>query len=283
MGRLELLPNEVIVRVLVLLLGDDIQKCRRVCQYLRKIIDYTKQLQYLVDLAYLGYAEPDFPRMDLDYDQKSQLMREHRLRGPAPCQTFTLNTSILRPEDTEPRLSVICGGVYAQGFSSVENHFVHDLCFYRLPSWNHGTGLESWSFNNMGMNVVQIALDPEVNLLCLVEFLDIEDPNLPAHTAYNIHLRALDTNEPHLGAALSKFTWRLQLPNTRDPHMRITIHIIGNLLGVFFLFQNSPLTLPYLVIWDWTLGLEIIEIRTGRSTGDCFTIIDQELVVFLSS
>ncbi|KAG9102626.1 hypothetical protein FRC06_001579 [Ceratobasidium sp. 370] len=266
------------VQILALVPGKDIQKCRRVCQHLHEVIDSTAQLQYLIELDYLGYAEPLHPRLDLTYDQKAKLLREHRVRGAFPSHTFTLETTSSSEYEGAKNYTSLCGGVYIEGFGTLETNLARYLELHRLPSWNRGTELKQWKLD-LGMDALHVDLDLDLNLLCLVEARDVELDGGPNSVDLNVYLRTLDSNNAHPGAALSKLSWRFDgRANLDDPHAwSISSHIVGNLMGILFSHRRSFTNC--LIVWDWPSGSELLHLRNRGVAPGSFTIITQELVV----
>ncbi|KAG8709071.1 hypothetical protein FRC08_018548, partial [Ceratobasidium sp. 394] len=278
MGSLLSTPNETIIYILTLMSGKDMQKCRRISRRLHELIDSTAQLQYLIELDYLGYAEPLHPRLDLTYDQKTKLLREHRVRGTSPSHTFTLETATSLEDMRSQNYIGLCAGVYVEGFGAMETDLARRLKFYELPSWNRGTELKQWELD-LGMDALHINLDLNLNLLCLVEAQDVGLDGGPNQADFNVYLHTLDSNNAHPGAALSKLSWRSDTRvNPHDPHdWSIRSHIVGNLLGV--LFSHRMPSANTLIIWDWMSGSKLLRLRNEGDVPGSFTIINKEFIV----
>ncbi|KAG8790772.1 hypothetical protein FRC12_011054 [Ceratobasidium sp. 428] len=276
MGVLLSAPDEIIIQILLLVPGKNIQRCRRICRHFHELVDSTAQLQYLIELIHLRYVEPAHPRHDLTYHQKAKLLREHRLRGASPSHTFTLDTTLPSElEETEAQnYAALCDGVYVEGFGPRIDVSIRRLEFYRLPSWNRGTELKKWVLQ-LRVEAVHIDLNLDLNLLCLVEIQNTGHDN-PA--AFDVHLRTLGSDGVHPGAALSKLSWGAnQGSSSHVSAWRMSSHILGDLLGILCTHQSS--TANYLIVWDWPSGLKLLHLHnTGQAPGS-FTIIDNKYVV----
>jgi hypothetical protein len=222
------------------------------------IIDNSAQLQYLIELGLLGYAEPINLRLDLTYEQKTQLLREHRARGASPSNVLTIEITPCSclSNDSSKNYYTLCRGVYIEGFGPALTGITRHLELYQLPSWNRGTALKRWC-HDLGMDASSVALDPDFNLLSIVEAQTLFVNAVADQIIFQVHLRTLDSNDAHPGAMFSKLSWAPDQERLRDYRQWDTRPlIVGNLLAV--IFYNSIFGVNYLVVWDWTSGLMLL-------------------------
>ncbi|KAG8793607.1 hypothetical protein FRC12_002239 [Ceratobasidium sp. 428] len=276
MGTLLSVPDEIIIRILLLVSAKDIQRYRRICRQLHEVVDSTAKLQYLVELDHLGYVEPTRPRRDLTYDQKAKLLREHRLRGASPSHTFTLETIFpsKRENTKHQNYTTLRDGVYVEGFGSQLGGSNRYLKLYQLPSWNRGTELNKWELR-LAVDTVHVDLNFDLNLLCLVEEQGAgrNDP-----TVFHVHLRTLNSNDAHPRATFPKLSWRAnQGSYSHICAWKMSSHIVGNLLGTLFSHRRSMMN--YLIVWDWPSGSKLLHLDNMGYAPGSFTILDNKYVV----
>ncbi|KAG8735576.1 hypothetical protein FRC12_018012 [Ceratobasidium sp. 428] len=206
----------------------------------------------------------------------TKLLREHRVRGASPSHTFTLDTT--HPSELGDaqarRYTALCDGIYVEGLGSYTDGSIRHLKFYRLPSWNRGTELKKWELQ-LGVDTVHIDLNLDLNLLCLVAF---QNPGFNGPTIFDVHLRTLDSDGVHPGAALSKLSWRANQGNSsHDFAWKMSSHIVGDLLGILFSHEGSMMN--YLIVWDWPSGSKLLHLDTAGHAPGSFTIIDNKYIV----
>lgn len=217
-----------------------------------KIIQADSYIQYLLELDTSGYVEPSNPRVDLTYLEKQRLMRSHRLRWNYPegisPDVYELQTG----EDIFPWAYV--GGVYARGIRIPDSTplTTRQLYFYQFPSSNRRVEYEQWVISDLGLDICNFAIDPEQNLLVLLEPFDVRQDKW----IYRLHLRSITTNEIHPKAPSSYSFLVYEYPTRLVPGNLFHIEISGRLLAVLFHSRNRYVP-SYLVIWDWITGTEL--------------------------
>lgn len=209
-----------------------------------------------MELDACGYIEPVNPRLDLSYSEKREIVRSHRSRWDHP-------ESIL-PEVYELHigesslLRVYTGGVYVRAVRIPSSYPIttRQLYFYQLPSSNRGVEYRHWMFSDLGVDAQKFAIDPEQDLLVLLEVNHV----YRTEGVYKLHLRSMSTNEVHAkastgGSVLVYRTWLMLVPASS-----FYLEISGSRLAVVFRSKNNfdlHVAPSYVVIWDWTTGVEL--------------------------
>ncbi|CAE6442230.1 unnamed protein product [Rhizoctonia solani] len=135
--------------------------------------------------------------------------------------------------------------------------------FYQPRSSNKGTSSKHWYHANFGFPIEVFAIQPEIDLLVLVEGIlvraeDILDDFLGtfriSHMTYRLHFRTMSTNDPH---------WLARLP-TLDTGLATqsglgSSEVIISLNGRMVMLQPNathPKSRNTPVVWDWVEGIE---------------------------
>ncbi|KAF8608512.1 hypothetical protein BDV93DRAFT_518610 [Ceratobasidium sp. AG-I] len=271
MPTFDSLPEDILRLVLVLSTPDTIRYCQQICRLLRKIIQEDPCIQYLLDLDACGYVEPRTPRSDLSYSEKREVIRLHQLRWSHPQgispEVYDIHTS--------GGLWMYVSGVYARGGRLPGSMPVtaRQLYFYQLPSPNRGTEYKHWIISELGVDTCFFMIDPEQDLLVLIE----ADNAHPGDCIYNLHLRTMSDGRIHPKALLGSSTL---VYRSLSMWTQAAIHteIYGHLLAVRFPSKRIR-GLTHIVIWDWTLGIELTRVPT-TSQRSSFTLISEDLLVF---
>jgi hypothetical protein len=228
----------------------------QICQYFKQIVDDSPQLQYLLQLNLLGYAEPLVPRADLSFAQKTQLLREqsarvNNLEGTGDFVQFYFNGK-------PPSKCCFSQGVLAH-LSPSNDHDLGCIHMYRLPSFNRNLpNFETWSHENLGVRILDFGISSAFDLLILFE--RDESPTVsdgsarPSEIIIKIHLRSLKSGLTHPAAAVPA----LKYASRRDIELEFEHQIVGTYLVVQFLFKDNLSSDSCLSVWNWTTGAEIM-------------------------
>ncbi|CAE6431474.1 unnamed protein product [Rhizoctonia solani] len=259
------LPKEIILYVLAWTPPQDLLKWCQVCRLLKRFIDESIELQYLIELYSFGYVPPSNPRRDILYPDKLRLVKEHQKRWKSTSWT-QVDTYPLKKRNPNSTSSTydFYGGVYAQGFSlpGVGEH-TRRLDLYQLPSVNRGTPWKQWSFEDLGVDVRDFVMQPDYDLLVLLELnksLPCPNPDgiegAPDLMQYfTVHLRTLGTNQPHPDA--TRPTIAYNTPSYRRSRPSFYFQIVGRYLAIQFLISNASSERSKLRVWDWTTGKDV--------------------------
>lgn len=199
------------------------------------------------------------PREDLTFTERIELLREHRTSWSHP-ERLIAEKYDLNPDPLSTYKYI--GGVFAQGLAGGvwPGQPTYNMRFHQLPSKNLGTGFKEWAFYDLGTGMVEFTIDPDQNLFALIEFLRPDHPSR-GPLEFRIHLKTLDTNEPHPGALLAT------LATTVDPVLTEAIEleqqllhvhseISGAVLATSFAISEDSLA-SWVVVYDWRRGTEL--------------------------
>lgn len=222
----------------------------------------------MLELDSCGYVEPANPRRDLTYHQKLEVVRNHRDRWNHPENitpaVFDANIEIWVPQQYVNQYvdSVFAWAAPLSDFTPYGR--VQQLHIHQLPSPNRGIEYKHWVIPDLGLDVRNFGIDPAQDLLVLLE-IDLESPH---GMVDRLHLRTMSTNEVHPSSAASGSVLfhHSSTASPLAPDRTCDFGISGRLLAVLFRPTHiHPST--YLVIWDWTTGVEL-----SVSGYTCFSI-----------
>lgn len=148
------------------------------------------------------------------------------------------------------------GGVYVQATLDLAadwKRLLHRLYCYQLSSPNRGLEYKHWIIPDLGPRIEMFEIDPEQDLLVLLETRF----EVPGDEMFRLHLRAMSTNKIHPRAATGHLDILLQhQPDTFESNCPF-LEISGCLLAA--LLKSRTGSHPsYLVIWNWTTGVELL-------------------------
>ncbi|KAF8707526.1 6-phosphogluconate dehydrogenase, decarboxylating, partial [Rhizoctonia solani] len=282
------LPKEIILCIFVRTPAKDLLKWYQVCQLFKRLIDDSAELQYLIELYSFGYVAPGNPRRDLLSTEKVQLLKQHQKRWKSTSWT-QVDVYPLKKRNLNGDTSTYdyCGGVYAQGSSFPGGQYTRRLDLYQIPSVNKGIPWKQWSFDDLGVDTRDFVMQPEYDLLVLLESNQtVLYPNSaginegePDRTHYfTIHLRTLRTNEPHPDAA--RPTINYSTPSYRRTTSSFYFQIVGRYLAVQFLVTNASGSDKFkLRVWDWTTGKDVTYIEPWQPGAKTFTFLSDQLIL----
>lgn len=284
MPNLITLPEETIVHILARTPPLGILTCREVCRVLWQIIDTSAELQYLLELYSFGYVPPSNPRLDLSYTEKLSLLREHQRQWKTTVST-KVNTYPLRRTKTGYSSTYdFYGGVYVRGSSLHSGGHTRCLDMYQFPSVNRGVEWKQWSHSDLGVDVRDFAMEPDYDLLVLMELNDIvPDRSAPegapnATQYFTIHIRSLETNQPHPDAGRATIAYNC--PAWTGSGCSFYFQVVGRYLAVVFLISGNRPARSHahrLTVWDWTTGKMITYVEPTADGAESFTFINDRL------
>ncbi|GAB1523979.1 hypothetical protein RhiTH_007131 [Rhizoctonia solani] len=256
--------------------------------FVEMVSDDSAELQYLIELYSFGYVAPGNPRRDLLSTEKVQLLKQHQKRWKSTSWT-QVDVYPLKKRNLNGDTSTYdyCGGVYAQGSSFPGGQYTRRLDLYQIPSVNKGIPWKQWSFDDLGVDTRDFVMQPEYDLLVLLESNQtVLYPNSaginegePDRTHYfTIHLRTLGTNEPHPDAA--RPTINYSTPSYRRTTSSFYFQIVGRYLAVQFLVTNASGSDKFkLRVWDWTTGKDVTYIEPWQPGAKTFTFLSDQLIL----
>lgn len=219
---------------------------------LRRITQEDNYIQFLLELDICGYTEPDNPRSDLSYSGKREVLRSHKARLDHPEKIVPETYELHAAEDGTS--SVYTGGVYVWALlqPTAWRGAIRQLYFYQFPSPNRGVKYKHWVVSDLGVEAEYYTIDPEQDLLVLLEGDSIDLP----FTGYNLHLRSMSTNQAHPKACSASTIMSYRCSTSLNPASFVSFEISGCLLAVAFR-SGSEEDPSCIVIWNWTTGVEL--------------------------
>lgn len=198
------------------------------------------------------------PRADLTLAERVELLREHRASW-SHIEKIPVERYKLHPEPLATYKYI--GGVFAQGLAGGlgedDDQPTYHMRFHQLPSKNLGVGFKEWAFYDLGASMVDFMIDPDQNLFILLE----RDRSIEhGRCGYRVHLRTLDTNEPHprallpvIGATIDRERILAEASLVAESyHMEVSGALLVILLKSVFRFLT-----PWIIVWDWRRGVEV--------------------------
>lgn len=241
------------------------------CRFLWTLIDASGELQYVLELYSLGYVLPDNPRQELTYAARLEILREHRKRWDSIMDTKPTRYTLHPPATGRTSSYHFYGGVYALGWPlSPGSGPARRLDLYQLPSVNKGIEYRHWSHPDVGADIYDLTMEPDLDLLVLLELgeslpiIGAAQDSLNTTQHFNIYLRSLESCAPHSDAAhpiinhsVTSFGGALWV---------FHFQVVGRYLAVLFLQNQRGENSTYqLVVWDWTTG-NTVTVSSARNT-----------------
>ncbi|KAG1715996.1 hypothetical protein ID866_1161 [Astraeus odoratus] len=152
---IDVLPMELVFRVLGMLDYRSLIACQQVCRYFNTLIVNDSSLQYILELAVAG--KEDNPRSSLDYHQKLDTLRKHQTAWRTLDWTNVEDIPMLGGHLWE-----LYGGVLAQ--TNIDG----SIRFRRLPSRIRGIEEMVWSVPMPDLDLRDFTMDPAQDLLVLI-------------------------------------------------------------------------------------------------------------------
>ncbi|KAF9014740.1 hypothetical protein BDZ89DRAFT_1076385 [Hymenopellis radicata] len=223
------LPVEVIGDVLAILGVVDLLACTQVNRHVYGIIADSSRLQFTIELSKYRMSSrlPDNPLHPYVKRLNSLRDREHAWRSLKWHARHRLGL---------PRVASIyefVGGIYGNGRDHDRQDPIPGISFFQLPyagpDNDSSTKYEMWTHPFHDLNILDFTIDPAQDLLVLVTHCPPESPFV-----FELHLRTLESNEPHPRAAspnLPCFAKDLLNAPPSNVAGAIRIQISGDLIG----------------------------------------------------
>ncbi|CAE7096056.1 unnamed protein product [Rhizoctonia solani] len=266
------LPLETITNILGQARPIDIRRCQLVCRHLRQLVTSSSYLQYILELDSCGYTVPLISRSDLSYEEMIKMLREHREAWQDPSSRSTEFIKILPRERVN---SYIADGVFTYGHTDKKDQLEHnptidEIHFHRLRSTNKGTGYEHWHHHDFGFPIEAFAIQPEIDLLVLVEGTVLKEQIERHHMigmmtrvykSYRLHFQTISANTPHvLSSSTFLDTGLGGVSSIKEPiGTQLTVSLNGRMIMLVGSTNHST-TERTIGVWDWVEGTEILRI-----------------------
>ncbi|KAJ3920317.1 hypothetical protein F5877DRAFT_65816 [Lentinula edodes] len=230
------LPVEILCDVLQVLSVKDLLQCNLVCKRLRRIINESSALQFIIELARCRMKPA--PTSKLPISSRLRILRDRenawRTFSPKSQHKLKLNHSGTVYEFT--------GGFYGIG-KEIDRRTAY-ITFYDLHSVMSGAQ-RSITHTFTDVNVIDFTMDPAQDLLVLVsmneELVPIpKDAATSSPYLYDLHLRTLSLNEPHPLAPSPILPCYRKLPGLNLTEGAVQIQISGDVVG--FLVKEALLS-----------------------------------------
>ncbi|CAE6467352.1 unnamed protein product [Rhizoctonia solani] len=278
------LPLETIIRIVQYLDPVDIRSARTVCQYLKDIIATDLYLQYILELDKSGYVAPRLIRQDLDYAEMIQAIRNHRNRWKHVQLGEPKSIEVPDAVNTFLHERYFIDDVHVLHFGamSTDGDITTSLHFHQLPSFNKGTDYKFWVHEGMGFTACSLAIQPEIDLMVLLEYCPLE-PTTSWHQvdqSYRIHLRTMSSNKPHpLAMSSAPFLDVGKLPHRHFDDLS-PMSLYGRILALRFVPNpHRPAFKPFVVLFDWIVGVEIGRVQLESYAGCFISFLSEEYFV----
>ncbi|KAJ1300302.1 hypothetical protein OPQ81_005124 [Rhizoctonia solani] len=274
MSKLSSLPTESIVYILRLLPPADIRTCKLVSRQLLATIQESLELQYLLELDFLGYVHPLNPLDKLSFGDKVRLLQEkHLINADGTQRHIGVRTAKFEPIGPMSANIRYSRGVLAVGKPSID--VTRQLQVYRFASSNKSTEHCSFLLKNIGVEAHDFRFEPDLDLLVLLE--SVTSPTDDTDLEMRFHLRSLSTGLAHPLALNPVLMNTFKFTTTYND---TGFQIVGQLLVILY-FTNSRLdaSSPKMCIWDWTTG-ERVAWAEVPGTDFAFVSADTFVVMF---
>ncbi|KAG8763607.1 hypothetical protein FRC11_000545 [Ceratobasidium sp. 423] len=151
---------------------------------------------------------------------------------------------------------------YSQGVLAIgglSTDLTRQLHFYQLASRNKHTGHSSWELHDKGVDAEDFRLEPDLDLLVLVERAH---PQADTNLRIKFHLRSLSTGLKHPLASIPVLTNTLKF----TAYSENGFQIIGQLLAIICFTTRRSDVPSQMYIWNWTTGELITSVAVRGST-----------------
>ncbi|KAH7341375.1 hypothetical protein B0J17DRAFT_258047 [Rhizoctonia solani] len=148
-----------------------------------------------------------------------------------------------------------------------------------------GSRLEYWYFDHLAITVRTFAIQPEIDLMILVESYPCYDPHRSQDLIkrYRIHARTMSANEPH--PLVTSALGTIPLLDLGPLHHYLStyshpIQIYGRMISLVFLPQpNLPEREPLIVVFDWIAGVDVGRFYLPPGVGYSIAFLSEEYFV----
>ncbi|KAJ3875709.1 hypothetical protein F5051DRAFT_413564 [Lentinula edodes] len=259
-SSLNVLPTELIVRVLAELDALSLTTCKSVCKMFHDIITETARLIYDIELVVA--EREDGLSCSLSAMEKLELLRNQQARWDKLEWS-----SQTRYPMKDAGLWELFGNVLAQ--NNPDGSFV----FVQLPSVHRNIPEREWKVKPTTPRFVRdFGMDPSQDLLVLIETPRRSAGRVDRH--HCIYLRSMSTATKHPLATESGCIKHLR--HFFDPDTSYSIQISLEFLAIFF-HTASVLSANEFVIWDWKTGQTKLHV-VGNELGS-FCLLSERYVL----
>ncbi|KAH9175667.1 hypothetical protein EDB89DRAFT_2135507 [Lactarius sanguifluus] len=216
---LELLPNELIVKILAMLHYRDLFSCTRVCGRIVDIIGGSALLQYHLELGRSGMEDGPLSIVSIPE-------RRERLRSYNDAWKHLRWSTCIELPNTERRhnMDVSPGGIltFASGTEREGK-----LVLVQIPSILRGIPMRQWELS-FSFTPYTRALDPSEDILVLME--PPLNPFGPYESEHRFHFLSLTTGEPHPLVAVSLLSQFRHLVRSLGANFKL--RVVQNYLAI---------------------------------------------------
>ncbi|KIJ07214.1 hypothetical protein PAXINDRAFT_103051, partial [Paxillus involutus ATCC 200175] len=238
---LDVLPLELIIRILAFVGYRDLVTCSQVCRLLHTVVEQNALLQYTIELAISGMQNG--PPSAMGHANRLTALRNSQTAWNKLQWTGTKDIPLL-----QGNLYELSGGIFVQS-----NH-LGGLEFRRLPSHYRGIDEHVWSLDLPDVDLRDFALDPAQDLLVLIARPLLRAGVRNARMEISIHLRSLTTGEEHPLA--TKPPILLHDVDLRAAILSFMVQVHSDHVAVHFISHGTAPS--ELVVWNWKTGLILL-------------------------
>ncbi|THH13361.1 hypothetical protein EW146_g6840 [Bondarzewia mesenterica] len=255
MSPFDMLPTELILKILENLDYQSILACQRVNRGLKELVDGSASLQYAVGLA--AARSHDGPASHHSTAERLQTLREHQIAW----RKLEWKEHAIFPMAVG-NVWELYGGVFVQS-----NNHSKTLYFKQLPSVLRGIDMRDWDLT-FEFRIRDFGIDPAQDLLIV-----IQESYQSGINVCNIHLRSISSGAAHSAAPKSSLLQHSLHAIQED--WSYSIIIDGDHLGILFI--NNEEADNEFVVWNWKSG-DII-LRLSRDNLNSFAFLDERFVM----
>lgn len=227
-----------------------LQATIQVCQLLFNLVQDSAYTQYLLELDASGYVEPPNHWPGSTYTERLKILQDHRIRLDDPKRASLVKYDL--QINTARSTYTYAKGTYVQIVGHPDRS-TQCFYFYQIPSSNRSTAHSHWSISDLGVNATRCEIDPEQDLLVLLEPVDLE----PGYKTCKLYLRTMSTGLPH-PKAYGDNPILVDMPaSASHPKDNVHFEISGRLVAVMFRTRSS-FTPSHVLMWDWITGTETL-------------------------
>ncbi|KIJ08313.1 hypothetical protein PAXINDRAFT_139363 [Paxillus involutus ATCC 200175] len=257
---LDVLPLELIIRILAFVGYRDLVTCSQVCRLLHTVVEQNALLQYTIELAISGMQNG--PPSAMGHANRLTALRNSQTAWNKLQWTGTKDIPLL-----QGNLYELSGGIFVQS-----NH-LGGLEFRRLPSHYRGIDEHVWSLDLPDVDLRDFALDPAQDLLVLIARPLLRAGVRNARMEISIHLRSLTTGEEHPLA--TKPPILLHDVDLRAAILSFMVQVHSDHVAVHFISHGTAPS--ELVVWNWKTGL--ILLNTYSTDIMAFAFLTERLIL----
>ncbi|KAG2753864.1 hypothetical protein P692DRAFT_20796932 [Suillus brevipes Sb2] len=237
------LPSELLIEILRHIDGRSILRCSCVCRKLKRVIDSSTELQYLIELALDCML--DGPQSTASVAERLEQLQNLR----RAWILFEWKKEVRVPMPGFCHAYELVGGVFAKTSSSVGGHNQPGPRKF-ISSWLPSSSDPGHTLvrADIGVSTRDFAIDPSQDLIALVQS-DNNFMNDSSHT--EVHMRTISSNVKHPEAS-SPVLRTLTLSAMTSAF----IQIVDDVIGMMFWME---LERPHITIWNWKTGQTLVD------------------------